>query len=72
MSQAFVKEGDSEWLSDIAPTEIALTRFLTRENNGIRVFTKSARPDAKGRMVYEMSNSLSYMLDEENKWLVVL
>ena len=38
MSQAFVKEEDSQWLHDVAPTINALIHFLTRENNGVRVY----------------------------------
>jgi len=38
MSQAFVREGDDQWLSDIDPTRSALINFLTRENNGIQVY----------------------------------
>ena len=38
MSRAFMKEGDDQWLSDIAPTMSALLVYLTRENNDIRVF----------------------------------
>ena len=38
MSQAFVKESDEQWLHDIPPTLNALIMYLTRENNGIRVY----------------------------------
>ena len=40
MSQAFVRESDEQWLHDVAPTLNALVVFLTRENNGIRVYEK--------------------------------
>jgi hypothetical protein len=38
MSQAFVRENDDQWLNDIGPSLTALVVFLTRENNGIRVY----------------------------------
>ena len=38
MSQAFVRESDEQWLHEIAPTLNALIVYLTRENNGIRVY----------------------------------
>ena len=38
MSQAFVRESDEQWLHDVAPTLNALLVYLSRENNGIRVY----------------------------------
>ena len=38
MSQAFVKEEDGQWLHDVPPTMNALINYLTRENNGVRVY----------------------------------
>lgn len=70
MSQAFVREGDDQWLSDIPPTVNALIVFLTRENNGIRVYEKEVKTDEQGREVYTMSNGLSYFRDE-NRWQMV-
>lgn len=67
MSQAFVREGDDQWLSDIAPTMNALINFLTRENNGVRVYEKETRKDAAGREIFVMSNGLSYVR-EDNRW----
>jgi hypothetical protein len=40
MSQAFVKEEDEQWLHDIPGTMPALINYLTKENNGIRVYEK--------------------------------
>lgn len=71
MSQAFVREGDDQWLSDVAPTINALIIFLSRENNGIRVYEKKSFADARGRIIYEMSNGLSYTKDEKGQWIVV-
>ena len=42
MSQAFVKESDEQWLHDIQPTLNALIVYLTRENNGVRVYEQKA------------------------------
>lgn len=67
MSQAFVREGDDQWLSDIAPTMNALINFLTRENNGVRVYEKEMKKDESGREVFAMSNGLSYVR-EDNRW----
>lgn len=72
MSQAFVKESDEQWLHDIQPTMNALIVYLTRENNGIRVYEKNSRVDDKtGKEVYEMSNGLSYTKDADGRWMVV-
>ena len=70
MSQAFVREGDGEWLEDIAPTLQALVVFLTRENNGIRVSERKSYTDARGRQVHEMSNGLAYCRNERGQWQV--
>ncbi len=71
MSQAFVKESDEQWLHDIQPTLNALVVYLTRENNGIRVYEKKNFVDKKGREIHEMSHGLSYSKDENSKWYVV-
>jgi hypothetical protein len=71
MSQAFIRESDDMWLSDVAPTVSALTNFLTRENNGIRVYqVKSSFAD--GREIHEMSNGLRYAKNSQGKWEVLL
>ena len=72
MSQAFVKEGDAQWLHDVQPTLQALVIFLTSENNGIRVYEKSSSHDPKtGKQVHLMSNGMSYTKDDEGKWMIV-
>ena len=72
MSQAFVKEGDEQWLHEIQPTMNALILYLSRENNGIRVYEKKRYMDAKtGKEVVEMSNGLSYSKDEQGRWCIV-
>ncbi len=49
MSQAFVKESDEQWLHDVAPTLNALIVYLTRENNGIRVYEQKSLINLDGR-----------------------
>jgi len=71
MSQAFVKESDEQWLHDIQPTMNALIVYLTRENNGIRVYEKKNFVNKDGKEVHEMSNGLSYAKDGNSKWYVV-
>ena len=72
MSQAFVKESEEQWLHDIAPTIHALVVYLTRENNGIRVYEKEHRVDPKsGQDIYTMSNGLSYAKDADGRWYVI-
>lgn len=72
MSQAFVRESDGEWLHDIPPTLTALIQYLTRENNGVRVYEKSMRYDEKqGKEVHLMSNGFGYAKDENGKWYIV-
>ncbi len=72
MSSAFVKESEEQWLHEIQPTMNALINYLSRENNGIRVYEKKVYSDAKtGKAIHEMSNGLSYSTDKDSKWFVV-
>jgi hypothetical protein len=72
MSQAFVKESEEQWLHDVQPTINALIVYLTRENNGIRVYEKQSYLHPKLNIqVYKMSNGLEYAKDEAGKWFVV-
>jgi hypothetical protein len=72
MSQAFVKESEEQWLHDVQPTLNALIVYLTRENNGVRVYEKRGYADPKsGKEIHEMSNGLSYSKDEQGKWYIV-
>jgi hypothetical protein len=71
MSQAFVKESEGEWLHDVPPTLTALILFLTRENNGIRVYEKkNSFSEKHNRQVHLMSNGLTYAKDNEGKWYI--
>jgi hypothetical protein len=69
MSQAFVKEEDDQWLYEIPGTVPALINYLTRENNGIRVYEKR-KFTREGIEIYEMSNGLSYSKDADGKWQI--
>ena len=71
MSQAFVKESEEQWLHEIQPTLHALVVYLTRENNGIRVYEiKNFMRPKDGKQIHQMSNGLSYAKDEEGKWYI--
>ena len=71
MSQAFVKESDGEWLHDVPPTLYALIVYLTRENNGIRVYEKSSSYSEKHkREVHLMSNGFTYSKDDKGQWYI--
>ena len=70
MSQAFVREGDDQWLDEILPTLQALVVFLTRENNGLPVHEKKSYVD-NGREIHVMSNGLSYAKNDRGKWEVL-
>ncbi|MDJ1472401.1 hypothetical protein QNI19_09165 [Cytophagaceae bacterium DM2B3-1] len=71
MSQAFIRESDDQWLSDVAPTLPALIVYLTRNNNGIRVYESKNSTDQDGREIHVMSNGLSYAKDADGKWEIV-
>ncbi|MEO6454924.1 MAG: hypothetical protein ABIN97_12660 [Ginsengibacter sp.] len=72
MSQAFVKESEEQWLHEIQPTLHALIVYLTRENNGVRVYEQKNFIDpGSGKEIHVMSNGLSYAKDGESKWYVV-
>ena len=72
MSRGFVKEYEDQWLNEIAPTMSALIRFLTIESNGVHIYEKRNYPDpTDGRKIHEMSNGLSYSLDDQGKWYII-
>ncbi len=72
MSQAFVKENEEQWLHEVPPALSALKIYLTRENNGVRVYEQKNFFDTKnGKEIHVMSNGLSYAKDDESKWYVV-
>ncbi len=63
-----MREGEDQWLSDVAPSIQALIVFLTKENNGVRVYEKKEYQDNAGRTIHEMSNGVSYGKDSNGKW----
>lgn len=72
MSQAFVKENDEMLLQDVSPSITALMIYLTRENNGIRVYEKHhVKDNEHNREVHVMSNGLSYAKDKDSKWYII-
>ena len=71
MSQAFVKEEDDQWLHEVPGTLPALINFLTKENNGIRVYEVKLHIN-NGIEIHEMSNGLEYQKDSEGRWQVVI
>lgn len=71
MSQAFVKEYDDEWLHEIPPTMTALIQYLTRGNNGIRVYEQKKISTPEGKEAHLMSNGLTYAIDEKHRWYII-
>jgi hypothetical protein len=72
MSSAFVRDQDDQWLHEIPPTINALIQYLTRENNGIGVYVKNSYlHPAIGKDVHEMSNGMTYGINNESQWYVV-
>ncbi len=71
MSSAFVRESEEQWLHDIPPTLNALIVYLTRENNGVRVYEQERYVDPKtSKEIYVMSNGLSYTT-KNDQWIVI-
>lgn len=71
MSHAFMRESEDQWLPDVAPTIPALSLFLTKENNGIRVYERKQTKGSDGRTVHEMSNGCKYVKDANGKWEIL-
>ena len=71
MSSAFIRERDDQWLSDIPPTLSALLAFLSRENNGIKIYEQKILLDETGKSIHFMSNGLKYTIGLEGKWTVI-
>jgi hypothetical protein len=73
MSSAFVKEGEYQKLSDVDPSLSALSFYLRQENGGQVIRESKSFYSAKcGRHVYEMSDGLTYALDDNNRWKIFL
>ena len=72
MSRAFVKEGESDQLKDVAPNMASLLFFLRREN-GVPVHELHTRfSDKQQKEVHEMSDGLGYMLNDDQQWQIIL
>lgn len=72
MSQAFVREEEGQWLHDVSPTLNALIFYLTKENNGVRVYEQKSFIDSKlDKTIHVMSNGGSYMIDEDGRWRMI-
>lgn len=73
MSHAFVKEDDPQWLHEVAPGLKALVAYLTNEHNGRQMFEKRSYFDAeRNTEFHEMSDGLTYFINQEGKWDVLL
>lgn len=73
MSQAFVKETDEQWLHEIQPTLNALIVYLTRQNNGIRVYEVASHNDKiTNKTVHDMSNGMGYTHNDDGAWKIIL
>ena len=73
MSSAFVKEGEYQKLNEVEPELGALLFYLRRENGGTVIReSKSYFSERYGRDVYEMSDGLTYALNDEGKWYIIL
>jgi hypothetical protein len=70
MSQAFVKESEEQWLHEIPPTLTALINYLTRENNGVRVYEIKTFINKKGKETHQMSNGLAYFVNDDSQWTI--
>jgi hypothetical protein len=66
-----MREGEDQWLSDVAPSLQALIVFLTKENNGVRVYEKRQYQNNAGRTLHEMSNGITYAKDNNGKWEMI-
>jgi hypothetical protein len=72
MSSAFVKEGEYQHLRDVTPNLSALLLYLRRENGGPVRQLKSYYSEKHGREVNEMSDGLTYALNDDNQWVILL
>jgi len=72
MSRGFVKEYDDMRLNEVPPSLNGLIRYLTYESNGFTVYEKkSYKHPETGREMHEMSNGLTYALNDDREWYIV-
>lgn len=63
---------DNLRLHEIEPSLHALAVYLRRQSGGLRIIeAKSYFSEPHGEHVYEMSDGLTYGLDEQNRWHVI-
>lgn len=72
MSRAFVKEGESEQLRDVAPNMASLLLFLKRENGGPVRELHTRFSEKHQKEVHEMSDGPGYMLNDAQQWQIIL
>ena len=73
MSSAFVKESEYQKLSDVGSSLSALSFYLRQEKGAQATReAKSFYSEKCCRHVYEMNNGLTYALDDDNKWTIIL
>ena len=72
MSSAFIRESDYQPLSEVLPNMSSLLLYLRRENGGPVSELKSYYSDKHTREVHEISDGLTYALNDENKWIIIL
>jgi hypothetical protein len=72
MSSAFVKEGEYQQLKDVAPNLSSLLIYLKRENGGPVSELRRRFSEIDGREVYDMSDGLTYALNKDNQWYIIL
>ena len=73
MSSAFIRESEGENLNEVEATLAALLFYLRRENGGVAIHElKSYYSDTHKREVYEMSDGLTYAINDNNKWYILL
>lgn len=73
MSSAFVKEGESGHLKDVAPMLGSLLFYLRVENNCTVIRDEKIYFSEKHvREVFEMSDGLTYVLDDTQHWSIIL
>jgi len=72
MSRAFVKEGESDQLKDVAPNMASLLFFLKRQSGAPVRELHTRYSDKYRKEVHEMSDGLAYMLNNDQQWQIVL
>ena len=72
MSHAFMREKEEDWLGDVKPYLPDLERFLTKENDGVKIMELKRYFDPELKVeVHEMSNGSCYALDMDKRWYMV-